>query len=69
MHGSAAVGETGAAEEALQVAEHEEAAEIVDESGGDGEDDEEGEGSYIDGVATDDGDFAEGGEEQGAHAI
>ena len=69
MHGGAAVGETGAAEEALQVAENEEAGKVVDEGGGYGEDDEEGEGRDVDGVAADDGDFAKRGEEERAHAV
>ena len=69
MHGGAAIGETGAAEESLQVAEYEEAAEVIDKGGGHGEDDEQGEGRDVDGVAADDGDFAEWSEEERTHAI
>lgn len=69
LHGGAAVGEAGAAEEALEEAEHEEAGEVVDQGGGDGEDDEEGEGGDVDGVAADDGDLAEGSEEERTNAI
>lgn len=55
LHSSAAIGKTGGAEEALQVAEHDENAESVDEGGGDGEDDEEGKGRDVSGVAANDG--------------
>ena len=63
MHCGAAVGEAGGAEEALQETEDEEAGEVFDQRGGDGEDDEDEEGDRVDGTAAYEGDFGEGSED------
>lgn len=69
MHCGTAVGEARAAEESLEETEYEEACEVFDQSGWDGEDDEDQHCDGIDGTSTDYGDFAEGRKNQWAHAV
>ena len=69
MHCCAAIGEAWAAEEALEETKDKEAGEVVDESGGDGEDDEEEECDGVDGTSTDTGNFAQGGEEKRSNTV
>ncbi len=69
LHGGAAVSEARAAEEALEEAEDEEAGEVLDEGRRDGQDDEDEHRDGVDGAAADDGNFAQGGEDERAHAV
>lgn len=61
--------QTGGAEEALEEAKDQEARDVVDEGGGDAEEDEDGEGDHVGGVAADEREFREGAPEHGAHAV
>lgn len=61
LHCRPTVCEAGGAEEPLQESKHEEACEIVDQSGWNGDDHEDEHCDGVDRTSTDDGDFAEGG--------
>ena len=69
MHRRAAGGEAGATEETLEETEYEKAREIIDNGGGEGDDDKQEKGRHVDRVAANGRDLAEWGEEQRAGAV
>ena len=69
MHCGAPVGKAGATKETLEETEHEEACKVFDQSGWDGEDEEDEKGDGVDWTPADDWDFTERCKNQWAYAV